>query len=292
MLPQLIANGIIAGSIYALIALGFALIYNTTRFIHFAHGAVYAAGAYLTYVFAIKLGLPFPLAFLLAILSAALLGVSMEVFVYRPLRKREASSLVMLLSSLGMFIFIQNLIAIIFGNETRTFRGGVVREGYIFLGARITQAQILILFVAVALFFLLYIFLKKTKTGKAMRAISNDLEVAEVVGIDTDKIIVATFALGSILAAIAGILIALDIDMRPTMGMNAVLMGAVAVIIGGIGNISGAVLGGFFLGLAQHIGIWHIPSRWQDSIAFGILLLFIIFKPSGILGERIQKEEI
>lgn len=292
MLSQLIANGIIAGSVYTLIALGFALIYNTTRFFHFAHGAVYALGAYLVYVFAVKLGLPLLIASGLSIALAMLTGCSMELFIYKPLRKQKSSALVLLLSSLGMFISIQNIVTLIFGNETKTLRGGVVHDGYRIINISITPIQVLILAVSLFLTFLLYIFLSKTRTGKAMRAISDDPEMSEITGIDTDRVILTTFAIGSILAAVAGILVALDIDIWPTMGMNAVLMGAVAVIVGGIGKIQGAVLGGFLLGLVQHLGIWQIPSKWQDCIALSLLLLFILFRPRGILGESFQREKI
>ena len=133
-----------------------------------------------------------------------------------------------------------------------------------------------------------FFFLKYTKIGQAMRAVANDPELASVTGIETDRVILSTFALGSALAGIAGILVALDVDMTPTMGMNALLMGVVAVIIGGIGSIPGVALGALLLGMAQQFGIWKISSQWQDAIAFVILLIFLLFRPQGFLGKKVR----
>ncbi len=292
MLPQWVVNGISAGSVYALVALGFGLIYGATRFFHFAHGAIYTAGAYLTYLFAVWLGLPLPVSILLAIVLAALLGSIIEVGLYRPLRSRQASSLVLLLASLGSFIVLQNVISLVFGNDTKTLRGGVIQEGLEVLGARIAPAQITIILITTLLFLITGLILRYAKMGKAVRAVANDPELAQVVGIDADKIILFTFAVGSALAAVAAVLVSFDYDITPMMGFNALLMGVVAVIIGGVGSIPGAALGGLMLGLAQHWGGWTISSQWQDAIAFMILLFFLLYRPNGILGRKLKKVEV
>jgi branched-chain amino acid transport system permease protein len=284
MLSQFIANGLIAGSIYALVALGFALIYNTARFFHFAHGAVFTSGAYLTYVFKEVAGLPLAMAALLSIILSSLLGISIEATIYRQMRRRGASSLVLLLASLGVFIIIQNTISLIFGDETKSIREGVVQEGFNIFGARITPAQILIIVVVAVLIALTECILKLTRIGKAVRAVANDPQLAITSGINADKVILYTFAIGSVLASVAAILISLDSDMVPLMGMNAMLMGIVAVIIGGIGSIFGSAFGGLLLGLAQHLGIWQLGSQWQNTIAFVILVLFLLLCPYGFLG--------
>ena len=291
MLPQLLVNGLIAGSIYALIALGFGLIYSTTRFFHFAHGAVYAVGAYLAYACWL-VGLSLYIAIPLAVIGTVILGALIDIGIYRQLRQKNASSLILLLASLGLFIVIQNLISLTFGDDTKTIRSGAVVEGLPLFGARITPIQITIIVVSVLLLAICSVFMKKTKIGKAMRAVANDPELARVVGIETDQVILFTFALGSALAAIAAILISLDTDMTPMMGFYALLMGVVAVIAGGIGSIPGAALGGLLVGMAQHLGVWKIPTQWQDTIVFLILIFFLLFRPQGFLGRVVKKAAV
>ena len=285
MLQQLIINGIIAGSIYALVALGFTIIYRTVKFFHFAHGVVYTAGAYFAYTLFAFLHLHFLLCFLLSIIFTAFLGIGIEKLVYYPLRLRKASNMVLLLASFGVYIFLQNLIALIYGNQVLVLRTGPIREGYTILNAVITPIQIMILVVSILLMFLLWFFIQKTKLGKAMRAVADDPLAASVVGINPDKIILASFAIGSALAGVAGILISLETNLEPMMGFSALLKGIIAAIIGGIGSIPGAMFGGFFLGLAENLGIWKIPSVWKDFISFVILIIFLLVRPNGLFGK-------
>jgi len=281
---QLIINGLVAGSIYALVALGFTIIYRTVKFFHFAHGVIYAAGAYIVYTFAISLGVNPIISFFLAAILAGLVGVIIDRFVYKPLRKRKAPNLVFLIASFGIFIFIQNLLQLIYGAQILTIRTGPVKEGHHFLGAVITDTQILILIASLVLCLGLWLFVKKTKLGKAMRAVADDPLAASVVGINPERIILAAFAIGSALAGAAGILISLETNIEPTMGMNAILKGIIASIIGGIGSIPGAMFGGLFLGIAENLGIWKISAGWKDCIAFVILIIFLLFRPGGIMG--------
>lgn len=292
MFQQLLLNGIIAGSIYALIAIGFTVIYRTVKFFHFAHGVVYTAGAYFAYTLIISLHLNFVLSFFLSIILAAILGIAIDRFVYYPLRRQNASNLIFLLASFGVFIFLQNLIQLIYGAQILTIRTGPVKEGHHFLGAVITDIQIIILVVSIILMILLWLFIRKTKLGKAMRAVSDDPIAANVVGINPEKIILASFAIGSALAGAAGILISFETNIEPTMGFSALLKGIIASIVGGIGSIPGAVLGGFFLGLAENLGIWKISAGWKDSIAFVILIIFLLIRPWGFLGTKTEKDTI
>ncbi len=292
MLNQLLLNGIIAGSIYALIAIGFTVIYRTVKFFHFAHGIVYTAGAYFAYTLIISLHLNFALSFFLAIVLAAILGVAIDRLVYYPLRRQKASNLIFLLASFGVVIFIQNLIQLIYGAQILTIRTGPIKEGHHFLGAVITDIQILILAVSIILMIFLWLFIQKTKLGKAMRAVSDDPIAANVVGINPERIILTSFAIGSALAGVAGILISFETNIEPTMGFSALLKGIIASIIGGIGSIPGAVLGGFFLGLAENLGIWKISAGWKDCIAFAILIIFLLLRPRGILGNKTEKKTI
>jgi len=281
---QFFINGIISGAIYALIALGFTVIYRTVKFFHFAHGIVYAVGAYIAYSLIISLGLNPIVSFFLAAALAGVVGVIIDRLVYRPLRKRKAPNLVFLLASFGVFIFIQNLLQLVYGAQILTIRTGPVKEGHHILGAVITDTQILILVVSVALCSGLWFFVKKTKLGKAMRAVADDRIGASVVGINPERIILAAFAIGSALAGAAGILISLETNIEPTMGFNAILKGIIASIIGGIGSIPGAMLGALFLGIAENLGIWKISAGWKDCISFAILIIFLLVRPGGIMG--------
>jgi branched-chain amino acid transport system permease protein len=292
MLQQLLVNGLIAGGIYALVALGFSVIYRTVKFFHFAHGVIYTAGAYTAYTLVIQLQMNFVIAFFLAMLVAAVLGLLIDRSVYYPLRRKNASNLIFLLASFGVFIFLQNLIQLIYGAQILSLRTGPVTEGYHVLSAVITPTQIMILAVSIALMFALWAFIMKTKLGKAMRAVSDDPVAANVVGINPEKTILLSFAIGSALAGAAGVLIALETNIEPTMGFSAILKGIIASIVGGIGSIPGAMFGGFFLGLAENLGIAWIPSGWKDAIAFAILILFLLIRPRGILGIRGEKEMI
>ena len=289
MINQLIVNGIIAGSVYTLVAVGFAVIYRTVKFFHFAHGVVFTAGAYFVYFFKAWLGWPDIVAISASTALCAVLGILIETSVYRPLRHKGSSSLILLLASLGIYIVLQNIISMIFGDDIKTIRSGIIKEGINILGARITPVQITIIIVSLLLVASCFLFLKYTKVGQAMRAVANDPELANMSGIETDRVIFFTFAIGSALAGIAGILVALDVDMTPTMGMNALMMGVVAVIIGGVGSIPGVALGALLLGMAQHLGVWKISSQWQDAIAFVILLIFLLFRPQGFLGKKVKK---
>jgi len=286
---QFIVNGLIAGSVYALVALGFSLIYGTVRFFHLAHAGVYTAGAYLMYTFFILWELPFFVSIIIACILTGLLGIGIEYSIYKPMRNKGADKLTFLIASLGIFICLQNLISLIFGDDVKNIRMNIVSEGHKILGARITDIQIIIILTSLFLFVGVYLILKYTRIGKLISAVANNQMLASTAGIDIQKVIYFTFFIGSILAAFASILVSLDLDMTPMMGFNTLLYGIIAVIIGGYGNILGAYLGGIFLGLLQQLGVWQLTTKWQESIAFIILLLFLLFRPQGFLGKSIKK---
>lgn len=292
MIQQLILDGIIAGSIYALIAIGFTVIYRTVKFFHFAHGVVYTAGAYLAYTLSIPLGINPVISFFSASILAGIIGIGIDRLVYFRLRKQKAPDLVFLIASFGAFIFLQSLIQLIYGAQIRILRTGPIKEGYQIFGAIITDTQILILIVSWVLLIILWLFIQRTKLGKAMRAVSDDPIAASVVGIYSEKIILTSFLIGSVLAGAAGILISLETNIEPTMGLNAILKGIIASIIGGIGSIPGAMVGGLFLGIVENLGIYRIQSGWKDGIAFALLIIFLLFRPGGIFRIRIEKERL
>ena len=291
MFLQVFINSIALCGVYILVGISFFLTYSTAKFLHIAHGVIITLGAYFTFFFLIWLRLPLLIAILMSVFMTTFLGGSMELVLGRTLRKKGSSELVLLLASLGTYIFLQNIISLVFGDETRSIRAGGVQEGINILGARITPIQVVTIFISIVLVVALSIFLKKTKIGKAMRAVANDPVLADVSGINSNAIILWAFAIGSGLAGIAGILVALDVDMTPTMGMNALIMGVIVVIIGGV-NISGIALGALLLATAQNCGAWFIGSQWQDAIAFIILVLFLLFKPEGFLGKKVQSANV
>lgn len=277
---------------YFLLSIGFWIIYKSVRFFHFAHAVVFSSGAYFTFLFSQLLGWSLFVAIPVAVLCSCVLGSLIELVIYKPLRKKKSSSLILLLASLGIYIVLQNFISMVFGDDTKSIRSWQVVEGLNFFGARITPVQIVIVITSVLLLIFVAFYLHFSKTGKAMRAVANDLELANISGINSDKVILFSFAIGSALAGIAGILVSLDVDMTPTMGMNALMMGVVAMIVGGVGSIWGIVFGSLLLALAQNLGVWYISSQWQDAIAFAILLIFLLFKPEGFFGKKLKKATI
>ncbi len=290
MIQQLILNGIIAGSIYALIALGFTVIYRTVKFFHFAHGVVYTTGAYIAYTLFILLKINTLVSLVISIALAALFGIAIDRVVYYPLRRMNASNLIFLIASFGVFIFIQNLLQLLYGAQILTLRTWPVKEGHQIMGAVITDMQILILSVSILLLGLVWLIVAKTRMGKALRAVADDPIGASVAGIYPERITLYAFGIGSALAGTAGILISLETNIEPTMGFNAILKGIIASIIGGIGSIPGAVLGGFLLGIVENLGIWKIQAGWKDTISFAVLIIFLLFRPEGILGQKENKE--
>jgi branched-chain amino acid transport system permease protein len=286
---QILTNGIIAGSIYALVALGFGLIYSTARFFHIAHGAIYTASAYTAYTFSVLLGWHPASGILFGVVAGTALGALMEISVYRVLRRFGSSAVVLLIASLGMLVCIQNAISTVFGDRPRVLRFGEVEEGLLIPGAHITKIQMTIVVVSLLLSTGTWVLLRGSRFGRMLRAVAGDRELASAYGINTDKTILVTFLLGSALASIAGVLIGMDTNLTPAMGFNALLMGIVAAIVGGVGSVPGSFIGGLFIGLAQHLGVWKLPTHWQDAIVFTILILFLLLRPQGFFGKPVRR---
>ncbi len=281
---QLILNGIIAGAIYALVASGFSLIYSVTKFMHFAHGAVLAAAAYFLYTFAVQAGIHFWIAVPLTLICTCALGEAMNRFTYKTLRKRKASGAVLLIASIALMTLVNALILAIWGADVKTIK--TINPVYDIIGARITQIQVAIIIVAVLLLIVLWFLMKRTRLGKAMRAVSDNKDIAQTVGINPEKIYTATFIIGSFLAGVAGILIGLEQNIFPQMGVSLIIKGFTGAVIGSLSSVPGAVLGSVILGLAENIGIWWLPTGYKDAIAFVLLFIFLLFKPSGLLGGK------
>ncbi len=283
MFPQLVVNGVVSGAIYALMAVGFALIYNSTHVFHLAHGAVFTLSAY-TLFFAVKgLGLPLPLAVPVAILFSILLGVVIEAGGYRPLRKRRASMATFLISSLGIFIVVENGLILLFGPLPKLITNEPL-EAHQIGSLIVTDLHLLVIVCCMGIFPFLQFFLTRTRVGTMIRALSDHPELATVLGLRTDRIYLFITILGAALAGVAGVLVALDVGVTPVMGWDAVLIAAVAVIIGGVGYLPGAGVAGLLIGLIQNLSVLKISAQWQSTITFAVLILFLIMRPKGIFG--------
>lgn len=266
-----------------MIALGFNLIYGTVKFFDLGYGALTVVGGYSVFLFYKKLGLDLSLSIILGILIAGGIGYLINKFVYKKLRDRKASNMVLIVASLGVLTVLQAIVAMLFTSQFQTLSVGGESKVYEIYGAVITQVQLVILLSGIAIMTALAMVLKKTMFGKAIEAVSDDEEVSKIVGINTNKVISGVFVIGSMIAGLAGILIGFDTGIEPTMGMHLLLKGVVASIIGGIGNIYGGVIGAFLLGFIENFGIWKISGEWKDAIAFALLIIFLLFRPQGIL---------
>ncbi len=293
---QQLVNGLSLGSIYALIALGYTMVYGVLRLINFAHGDVYMVGAYVGYYLSRKLQGEQPslvsalLVMLGSMIACGLLGILIERLAYRPVR-REAR-LTLLITAIGVSLFIENLAQLVFGPDPRFFPSLAPRADFHVAGVRLTSEQITVIVVSFLLMVLLRLFIMKTRTGKAMRAVSFSLDAAKLMGISTDWIISVTFALGSALAAAAGVLIGMQIPkIDPLMGIMYGLKAFVAAVLGGIGSIPGAVLGGLLIGTSEVMVVGYLSSTYREAIAFAILILVLILRPQGLLG-RVHKEKV
>lgn len=289
---QLAATGLVVGSLYVLCALGWGLIYGTTLHFHVAHGAVFTLAAYYAYAGQKLLGLPLGAAVAGAIALAALSGLLIDFFVYQPLERRGAIRTTLFIASLGLLTLIENLLAILFTPDPlRMEVGGLadaVQIGPVFL----TRLHLVSVAVAALGFLALMAFLRYSLWGRAIRAVSSSPEMARTVGIDLRRVHLLTYAVGSAISAPAGILVAMDVGVEPYRGTTFVLLASVAVIMGGIGSIPGALLGALVLALLENLGVWKIPSEWQSSISFGVFLFFIVVRPRGFFGRKVQSAEI
>ena len=284
IVPQLEANSIIAGAIYALVALGFNLIFSVTKFFNLTHGTLAAVGGYAVFFFFSTLGWNLYAAAVLGIFLAGLLGFLLDKIIYLPLRRRKASNMVLLVASLGAFTVLQAVLAMLFTSQFQALSRDSTKVYELFGGqAVITEIQVLMLVLAILLFLGLAALLKYTMFGKAVKAIGDDEEVAKIVGINTAKVIGYVFFIGSAIAGLAGIFVGFDTGIEPTMGLPLLLKGIIASVIGGIGSLGGGMLGAFLLGFIENFGIWKISGEWKDAVAFLLLILFLIFRPTGIV---------
>jgi len=289
---QHLANGISLGSLYALIAIGYTMVYGILRLINFAHGEIFMLSTYVALYGVALFTLPWQLAFLLAILITGLMGVLIEKAAYSPLR--ESPKMSVLISAIGISFFLQNLGLVIFTGRPKTFpRPDFFAKMYDFGGIKIMSLTFVIPIVAAIFLGILVFLVNKTKMGMAMRAVSKDFETARLMGIDVDKVISYTFFIGSALAAVGGIMWGMKFPrIDPLLGLLPGLKCFIAAVVGGIGSITGAVIGGFFLGLGEIMLVAFFPefSGYRDAFAFVLLIIILLVKPTGIIGEKMTEK--
>lgn len=280
---QLTINGLIAGSLYAMLAIGFNLLYGTVKFFDVAYGTVGLVAAYTVLAIGRTFDLPIVISILIGCTIAGLINYVIYLFVYRSLRTRKASNMVMLVAAFGVFSVLQALIAIIFSSQFFSLRDAGDSPVFRIGAGSITDIQLVILVLAIIVPFIVWLFLRASRFGRAVRAVSDNEEVANIVGINSSHIIAWVFAITGVLSGLAITMNGLDRGVEPYMGLALLLKAVIASIVGGIGFVWGGVLGGFLLGFIENYGTWYLPSEWKDAIAFAVLTVFLVFRPRGIL---------
>jgi branched-chain amino acid transport system permease protein len=289
---QLFFNILVATFLYLNISLSFTIIFYPTKSFSIVHAALITVAAYLMYFFTIQLNFSLTFSIPMEIIIPICLGLLIDIFIYRPLRRKKTSSLLILIASLGLYVVFQNCISLFWGDNTKIIRTGEVKVGNEIFDAYITNIQIITICVSIFSFILTLIFLKYHKIGRNIRAVAANAELARVQGINSDKIILWSIGVGSGLGAVVGILVAADTGMTPTMGFNLLLYGVVVMIIGGVGSTWGLIGGALLLASAQHLTAYFIDSKWMNAVTYFILIIFLIWKPLGFSGKHLKKIEI
>ncbi|MBD8007207.1 branched-chain amino acid ABC transporter permease [Bacillus norwichensis] len=286
ILDQLI-NGIVLGSIYALMAIGYTMVWNVLRFINFAHGEVYMGGAFVS-LYLIILDVPIWIAYLGGVAAGALIGYFMEKLVYK--KMRSAPKLNLLIAAIGIAIFLQNLAQLIWGASPERLASPFLEKNISVGGMLINQHYVYIIIVTIIVMFSMELFINRTIMGKAVQAAAQNINATELMGINANKVISITFAIGSGVGALAGILVGPVFLVYPTMGVFAGLKGFTASVMGGMGNIPGAMVAGLLLGIVESFAAGFISSGYRDAVAMIILLVILLARPQGIFGKIVQEK--
>lgn len=293
MFLQQLFNGLTIGGIYAMMAVGYTMIYGVIQLINFAHGEIYMLGAFFTITFIIALGLPFYAALLLAMVCCAICGVLLDIIAYRPLRR--SPRLAALITAIGMSIFLQNLAMVIWGSRPKPFPQGALpvyfeQTAVSFSGVNLSWFHLFIYGMTIAMMVGLNLILKKTRWGKAMRAVAQNKTMASLAGINVNRVISHTFFLAGALGGAAGVMTGAFYNrIEPTMGYIAGVKAFAAAVLGGIGSVPGAMLGGIVLGVAEAFGAGYLSSLYRDGISYGVMIIVIILIPAGLFGKVIKE---
>jgi len=288
---QYLINGISIGSVYAIIALGYTMVYGIAKMLNFAHGDVIMVGAYISFCVTNYLGLPSFVSVLAAVAVCTVLGIVIEGLAYKPLR--GTPSLAVLITAIGVSYFLQNAAQLIWSSSPKNFTSVVTMEPIVLMEGKLVITGEVLLTVAACIVVMvgLTLFTSKTRTGKAMRAVSEDRDAAQLMGINVNRTISTTFAIGSALAAIAGVLLCSTVPtLMPTTGSMPGIRAFTAAVFGGIGSIPGAMLGGILLGIIETFSKAYLSTQFSDAIVFSVLIIILLVKPAGLLGKQIQEK--
>lgn len=290
MFLQQVINGFTLGSTYAVIALGYTLIFGVLNIVNMAHGEIFMIGAFVGLMLVTKFNVGIVGALVGAMAAGAALGYLLERIALRPLRRKAVSHMAPLISTIGVSIFLESLALKIFGPQAQAFPASYSGQLFSFGTLKISSIQIVILCVSLGLMLSLRFWLAKTKLGKSIRATAENIETAGILGVDTSKIIVMTVMLASGLGAVAGVLVGLAFNaVEPTMGISMGFKGLAVLILGGLGNITGAMVGGFILGLAEVFSVAYGASSYREAVAFGLIMVLLFLRPQGLFGSKPQE---
>lgn len=287
MLFQQLINGLTLGSVYAVIALGYTLIFGVLNIVNMAHGEIFMFGAFIGLMMITMLHTNLLVAILAAMICGAMLGYLLERVALRPLRQKKVSHLAPLISTIGVSIFLESLALLIWGPQSRTFPSGFGDSIIDLNFFKISMIQIVTLGTAIVLMLILNYFIRKSKVGKAIRATSENAETAALLGINTSRVITLTIMLASALGAAAGVLVGISYNaIDPFMGITMGFKGLAVLILGGLGNITGAMVGGFILGIAEVLSVAYGASTYRDAVAFGLIMVLLFWRPQGLFGSK------
>jgi branched-chain amino acid transport system permease protein len=291
MIFQQLVNGLTLGSTYALTAVGYSMVFGILELVNFTHGSIYMVGAFLTLIFLTALKLNFFVSFLLSIILTGVLGILADRIALYPLRKRNAPKVTALISTIGVSIFLQNFVMLALGSETKNFPMAINFGSINVFSTKISVLQIIIFATSLVLMSGLNFLIQRTKIGKAMRATAQNSEAAKLMGIDVNVIIMITFFIGSALASVAGTMVGMYYQtVDPFIGYMAGLKAFAAAVLGGIGVLPGAMIGGLLIGVIETLAAGYISAGYRDAIAFAVLVLVLVVKPSGLLGKQAPKK--
>lgn len=292
MLDQVLINGFTTGCTYALLGVGLNLLFLNGGFLNLGYGCSYVVAAYVFYATMEPSFVGILLGIFVSAVAAIGMALIQERFVYDQLRRSTASTAILLLASLSILIVTQNIISMIFGDQGKSLHGPHLQQGYVLFAARIMPVQIISVVTSIIIWVLTVLALNYTATGKRMRAISSDRELALIVGIKREQVALAGTMISAITATFAAIIAGYDNGLHPAMGFNAVLFGLVTIIVGGTGSIPGCFLGGILVGVSQHLTLLSFPAKWQDVFVFFILIIFLLLRPEGFFGKPLKKAQV
>lgn len=280
ILPQITINSLLTGALYSALAIGFSLNYRVSKFFNLSYGAMILIGAYLGYYLMTQITINVWLALFISAVTAGLAGVASNRFVFIPLKKNNVSGLSMIIASIGLITIVQAIVSIIFKSYTVSFGGGAGHKFYIG-NAILLNLHLAIIIASLILAITIWLMLKKTKFGLSVLAINDNEDLAKISGISYERISDTAFFISSLIAGAVGFAIALDLGIEPRMGFFLMMKGIIASMLGGLGSIWGAVVGGYVLSFLENIGVWQLSGQWRDLIAFSVLIIFLLIKPFG-----------